>query len=294
MKSIYFSNKTSSYSFLSPSQILKTITCVASHSFVKISPSFSQYLGLKILCNPFSKRDYKFDTNLTPRSHSIRYGDQGDIKAYHFEGGEKTVVLSHGWSDNSSTFSDLINFLVESGYSVWTFDHVGHGKSLGSTAHLFAFINGLKSVLSYIEENGHKIEALIGHSMGAVALMNLDKSYLETRKTVFIATPMNFFEIMFERITKAGLSSTFLTNLLEGVSKRHNTNWQNLKPYNQLNKHGQNTIFIHDEKDRYAPFYHVKVAQEYTNFNLISTSGLGHARILRSEEIKGIIREHLY
>lgn len=290
MKSIYFSNKSTANN---AHKLLLSASHLTTSAMVKVAPGIGKFIGLKVLCNPFSKRNYKFKTDIAPEVIDIDNID-GNIRAYHFKGGEKTVLLSHGWSDNSSAFSDLIQFLLDENYSVWTFDHIGHGESHGKTAHLFGFINGLRSVINYIEnERNIKLDSLIGHSMGAVAIMNLEKDFLNKRKTVFIATPVNFFEIMFQRIGKAGFSNYFLKNLLEKVSEQYDSDWKLLRPYNQLPKLDDNTIFIHDMKDRYAPHYDIEVARESTNFNLISTSGLGHARILRSNEIMEIIQEHL-
>jgi esterase/lipase len=290
MKSIYFSNQNKTHH---TRNILTKASHFTTSAMVKVAPGVGKFIGLKVLCNPFSKRNYNFKTQATPEVFDIESQD-GNVRAYYFKGGNKNILLSHGWSDNSSAFSDMIQFLLDEGHSVWTFDHIGHGESHGSTAHLFAFINGLNAVINFIEEQkGLYIDSLIGHSMGAVAIMNLDKEYINNRKTIFIATPVNFFEIMFQRIGKAGFSDCFLHNLLDKVSKQYDGDWKRLRPYNQLPKLNENTIFVHDLKDKYAPHYDIEVAKESTNFNLISTSGLGHARILRSKEIKEIIQGHL-
>lgn len=293
MKSVYFSNSKNQNQIIQyAAQTLRAASQLTTTGFSKLIPQASHYIGLKLLCNPFSKRDYEMKVDNRIHSQEIQDPD-GKIQAYRFGEGKKTILLSHGWSDNSSTFTELIRFLVDLDYSVWSFDHIGHGKSEGSTAHLFAFINGLNSVIKHIEESGDEIEAIIGHSMGAVALMNLEKDFLDKKKTFFIATPVNFFDIMFQRINRAGFSDYFLHNLLGSVSKKYNGDWKRLRPYQQLTKLSDNSVFIHDEKDRYAPYHDIKVAQESVKFNLISTSGLGHARILKSKEMMQILREHL-
>ncbi|OIQ17057.1 MAG: hypothetical protein BM556_12640 [Bacteriovorax sp. MedPE-SWde] len=285
MKAIYFKENNTN-----PMMKMSHLT---TSTVATLFPFISNYIGLKVLCNPFSKRTYSFDTKLAPETFNID-SQYGPIKLYNFKGTGETVLLTHGWSDNSSSFSELINELIEQGLNVWTFDHIGHGQSQGSTAHLFAFINGLKKVRDFIQNTQQqRIDHLIGHSMGSVAIMNLEKDFLNERKTIFISTPVKFFEIMFAKIASAGFSHIFLKTLLENVSKKNNGDWQRLRPYHQFPKLNANSLFIHDVKDKYAPFYDIQVAQESSKFNLISTSGLGHVRILKSDELKKIIMEHL-
>jgi len=287
MKSIYFTNQSPA-----KNKVLK-VTKFSSELFTKSFPGFSGFMAKKILCNPFSKRNYSFKTNITPVTHELSTMD-GHIKLYEFKGGNKHIVLTHGWADNSFSFSKMIDNLTSQGHTVWAFDHIGHGHSYGNTTHLFSFMNGIKAVIHFIESvNNHNIDTFVGHSMGAVALINLDKEYLKTKKSVFISTPIQFFEIMFEKIGTVGLSENFLTNLLETISKTYKINWKDLIPLPQLAMLEESSLFIHDEKDRYAPHEDIKNALSEYDVRLMSTSGLGHGRILKSEDTFKIINEHI-
>ncbi|WP_440056617.1 alpha/beta hydrolase (plasmid) [Pseudoalteromonas sp. T1lg65] len=204
----------------------------------------------------------------------------GRVHINVFGVGKKTVILSHGWSDNSSCFDALIPELVSSGYCVVAIDHVGHGLSAGKRAHLLAFVEALDVLIERLEHERHDIVALIGHSMGAVAIMNLPDYRLMGRRLVNIATPVQFFELMFSRVKQSGISELMLKQVLERITAKYNTKWPALDTrFGQaISKFKPN--FIHDEQDKFAPFADVQLLVEQHSTPLFSTSGLGHRRIL--------------
>lgn len=295
MKTIYFSNSKKS----DTSKLLQ-FSLNATDFLAKNFPRSTEFLGHKLLFNPYSKRKYQLDKRANIEEFSVN-SPEGKIKLYRYENKQRTlkglnrhILLSHGWSDTSRSFNELAYGLSEQGHTVWCFDHIGHGHSSGNKAHLFAFISGMNEVIKFIEQEKNQwISTIIGHSMGAVALLNLDEEILKSKKVVFISTPFEFFELMGKRISGAGISTKFVEHLLEKYSAKYNKQWQSLSPINNIEKLGKNALFIHDTKDRYAPAKVVQdICQEY-NLNLISTSGLGHVRILRSKQIKENIISYL-
>jgi pimeloyl-ACP methyl ester carboxylesterase len=209
----------------------------------------------------------------------------GIVHVNLFGSGNRVIIVSHGWGDTSNSFQDMIVSLTNQGYLVAAFDHIGHGKSSGSKSHLLSFIETLELLTEQFHEDRIEVSAIIGHSMGAIATLNLPNHLLKDKKIILISSPINFFELMFEKVVQAGISRKFLTRVLESISLRHGKTWQQLNTENNRDKLGLHVTFIHDRQDRYAPFEDVSYFLQSEKTTLIETQGLGHRRILSDTNV---------
>lgn len=245
----------------------------------KMAPNFSAKLGGQLLLKPHGKRHYQFQLVL-PHSDIQLETSMGDAHVHIFGHGSKLAIVNHGWADNSLSFQHLIESLLEQGYRVAAIDHLGHGKSTGKHAHLLIFIEALQNLLAYFDKQNQQVDLLIGHSMGALAMLNLPQDELAKRKAVFISTPLKLFELMFETVERLGISSKLLINVLEKICQTYQTTWPELSGEKHMNKLAEHHYFIHDKNDRYAPFSDVEAFIATSKAKLITTENLGHRRIL--------------
>src|SRR6185369_2187008 len=93
-----------------------------------------------------------------------RNGDRAQV--YDWGTGERTAIIVHGWSSHAARFAPLARALVARGWRVLAFDAPGHGVSPGRVSSLPQFIAALDAI---IEKLG-PVHALIGHSLGALAI----------------------------------------------------------------------------------------------------------------------------
>lgn len=245
----------------------------------QLLPSFSAFIGKKLLMKPYGKRHYSLiavqpsqELNLTTslgQAHINIYGQ-----------GKKVVIMSHGWADTSQSFELMISKLTSQGYLVAAIDHIGHGKSSGKNSHLLSFIETMELLLEHFEQERIHVAGIIGHSMGAIATLNLPQQTLENKKLILISSPIKFFELMFDKVEQFGISRKLLIRVLENIGQQYGRQWQHLHLDNHKIKLDLDVTFIHDEKDRYAPFHDVKHYLHGKETSLITTSGLGHTRIL--------------
>ena len=245
----------------------------------QLLPSFSAFIGKKLLMKPHGKRHYSLiavqpsqELNLTTslgQAHINIYGQ-----------GKEVVIMSHGWADTSQSFEQMISKLTSQGYLVAAIDHIGHGKSSGKNSHLLSFIETMELLLEHFEQERIPVAGIVGHSMGAIATLNLPKQTLENKKLILISSPIKFFELMFDKVEQFGISRKLLIRVLESVGQQYGRHWQHLHLDNHKIKLDLDVTFIHDEKDRYAPFHDVKHYLHGKETSLITTSGLGHTRIL--------------
>src|SRR5271168_67559 len=75
------------------------------------------------------------------------------------------VLIVHGWESRASHFGVMIKALAEAGRCVIAFDGPAHGDSEGTQANVVVFA---KTLLKMKDKLG-KLDAVVGHSMGAAA-----------------------------------------------------------------------------------------------------------------------------
>ncbi len=257
-----------------------------------LTPRFSSFLGENVLMKPYGRRRYNFK-DLVPNKELNLQTSMGNVHVNLFGHGNKVIIVSHGWGDNSRSFQEMILALTAQGYAVAAIDHIGHGKSSGSKSHLLSFIESLELLIEQFNEERIPVSAIIAHSMAAIATLNLPKYLLENKKIILISSPVNFFELMFEKVEQVGISRKFLTVVLNKISHKYGTTWQQLSTENNQNKLALDITFIHDQDDKYAPFSDVERFLHKQKTKLIETQGLGHTRILSDTSVINNINQVL-
>jgi len=90
----------------------------------------------------------------------------------HLRGGRAAVVIVHGYGEHSGRHISLAEKLAGEGYSVYTFDHRGHGKSEGLRAFVPRFSQLVSDLSAYLTEVRRRESRifLLGQSMGGCVL----------------------------------------------------------------------------------------------------------------------------
>ena len=283
MKALYFNIKEAP-------RAIKAFVGPATTIAAKLAPRMFAKLCFKVFMNPRGIRDYVF-RKINPESFDID-SRQGKIRVYKVPGGEKHILLTHGWADTSKSLETLMIHLKNEDYTVWCFDHSGHGKSEGNVSNLFAFADGMSEVIKHIEED-HKLYALISHSMGGAGIINQDKEFLESKKIVFISSPVMIFEEMFVTFARIGISGEVLTQVLEYISDIYQKGWEELKPMKHKDKLHEQCFFIHDKEDKQCKYENILKLIEGVDVFLKITEGLGYCRVLKEELVLSSVSSFL-
>lgn len=115
-------------------------------------------------------------------------------------GCDKVVVISHGFTESTLEYSELIWYFLRMGYGVFICDHMGHGKSyrlvqetwLTHTASFSEYIKDFHCLISkvVVPRSEGKTRYLFGHSMGgAIAILYLEQYHDIFQKAV-LCSPM--------------------------------------------------------------------------------------------------------
>lgn len=270
-----------------------TTVALAITGFIStVAPGFSAFVGKQILLRPHGKRHYNEGFAAPQRTLNLPTS-LGNAQVNLFGQGSQVIIISHGWADSSQSFNQMILSLTEQGYLVAAVDHIGHGKSTGAHSHLLSFIETMELLVGHFYEERLEVKGIIGHSMGAVATLNLPHHLLENKKIILISSPIKFFDLMFEKVEQVGISRKLLIRTLESIAKTYGKAWQQLSLKHQRSKLALDLTFIHDRNDRFAPFDDIEQFLQTEKNPLIATEGLGHTRILGDTGVIGQITQVL-
>jgi len=161
----------------------------------------------------------------------IRFSDIYFQRWLPEEGSRAVILLVHGLAEHCGRYMNLVNHFVPLGYSVYGFDHIGHGKSDGRRVFVNRFEDYTETLKIFYDlvhrENPDKPIILVGHSMGGqISALHLLEHQDDFRaavlsgplvKTTDNAPPMLIFmgKLLSALIPKAGL----LKLEAEGVSR---------------------------------------------------------------------------
>lgn len=113
-----------------------------------------------------------------------------------------TVFYLHGYTDHVGSSQALLQMLVESGYAVASFDHIGHGLSEGDRGCINGFkeyIYSLEDFLVHCDSSVPRTRYLMGHSMGGGVAMDYCFKHrtMHTFEKLILLAPLTRIEDLF-------------------------------------------------------------------------------------------------
>ncbi|WP_299215835.1 alpha/beta hydrolase [uncultured Aquimarina sp.] len=259
----------------------KLIVRIASNLFPNIITSFAY----NQLTNPQVRKLRENELNTLNKSakENFKFKDF-DIQLYTWKGGEKKILLIHGWEGQAGNFSDLIEKLLENGYTVHSFDGPSHGFSSKGRTSLFEF-----SELVGVLIKKYNIKLLVSHSFGGVATTYalFNNPDLRIEKYVLITTPDKFIERINDVSEMVGINDDVKNRLINRLEKETGINVETLNVSDFVKTiNVDKSLIIHDKNDKVIPIARSKnVHQNWTASEFKEIEGTGHFRILRTKEV---------
>ncbi len=259
----------------------KNLVQIASYLFPKIITSFAY----NQLTNPQVRKLRKNEINTLNKADKEKYRFKDfEIQLYTWKGGDKKVLLIHGWEGQAGNFSDLIRELLRNGYTVYAFDGPSHGFSSKGNTSLFEFIE-LVGVLI----RKYKVNLLVSHSFGGVATTYAlyDNRDLQIDKYVLITTPDKFTERIDDVSEMVGINENVKQQLIDRIEKETNVDVKTLNVSRIVKSiNVKKALIIHDKNDKVIPIHRSKnVHKNWPASEFKEVEGTGHFRILRTKEV---------
>ena len=207
-----------------------------------------------------------------------------DIEIYRMEAEGERVLLVHGWNGRAGQFHAIAQSCHDAGLDVTALDLPGHGRSDDRHTALPEFVDAISEVYAHHGPFDH----VIGHSIGAIAVLNGPRFGLKFKKIVTISIPATKVRSLFQSFTEMfGLSVEKYTDLLiERASKKYNADPNSFDPCIVSKDLDSEVLIIHCRDDEDAGVSEsIQLNTMVDGSELYIASGLGHRRILRDAEV---------
>lgn len=264
---------------------IPTIILITSQLIAFISPKLITLFVAKLFVTPtkhkIPKRELEMDRNCIQKLINIPAIDK-EVVLYNYGESDKKVLLVHGWSGRGTQLVKIADELVKSGYSTISFDAPAHGKSPGKTTIMVDFI---ASILEIDKQFG-PFEAAVGHSLGAMSVMNAVKKGLKVNRAVIIGSGDVVQDIIDDFVAKLKLKPSISTRLRLHFEKKFGEDMNNYSTYLAAKEIAIPVLVIHDKNDPDVPVTAgIHIHKYLKNGELVLTEGLGHRKILGNHAV---------
>jgi pimeloyl-ACP methyl ester carboxylesterase len=198
------------------------------------------------------------------------------------------VYLVHGWGGWGRQLEAFVGPLVERGHRVVTFDAPSHGASdPGPTGPGRSTILEFADALAAVVAANGPAHALVAHSLGATSAAFAMRGGLAVERTAFVAPmadPLPYTRTFAGRL---GFGERVRTRLVDRIERRVG---MPLSAFDVPAMAGQvptpPLLLVHDRQDAETGWSDsAAIARSWPHARLVTTSGLGHRRILRAPAV---------
>jgi pimeloyl-ACP methyl ester carboxylesterase len=259
--------------------------------FALVAPAAAQERALTRFLTPPRPRVEFAKTNVLTNLSSHRFCVKMTTALGGFEeatdlavtvwGRGPAVYLVHGWGGRSSQWSSFVEPLAQAGLTAVVFDAPGHGDSPARRTSIPHFTAALQAVVQSVGP----ARAVVGHSLGGVAGSLALHRGLRAERIALLgspADPTEFFAGFLERI---GFPSHLESAIWEKFETEYGFDSNELR-VRPPRVEPPRALVVHDRDDREVPYASAdRIVRVWPEATLVSTSGLGHQRILRDKTV---------
>jgi pimeloyl-ACP methyl ester carboxylesterase len=250
----------------------------------RVAPRLATRLAERIFVTPIPARQPLRELAWAEDAEKITIPSPlGGIPVWVWGDGPQTVLLVHGWSGRGLQLGAFVQPLVARGYRVITFDAPGHGEAPGRTSSMPAFATTLGS----IGRRFGPVSAVIAHSLGSTAaIYALAHHELSVDRMVTIAPSARLHAVRERFGEMTGFPPSVIENMREAFEDRLGFDWEASEPLRLAPAMAMPSMVVHDTKDRFIPHIEgAELANAWPDGRLVTTTGLGHHRILRDPKV---------
>ncbi|WP_114793312.1 alpha/beta hydrolase [Niabella yanshanensis] len=242
--------------------------------------------AFRIFCTPYFRMAYKGNQFENAERLSFKSGTINTVGYRWNKGGDKKLLIVHGFRSAAANFLHFVDPLIEKGYEIVAFDAPAHGLSEGKSLNAIEY----KDFIASLHQQFGPFDAFLCHSFGGLAVsMNLAELPENSNiKTVLIAPAANsrqLIEFFFKEmhIKDKLVKEHFYANIQRLSGK--NIEWFSIARC--AGSIQGPVLWIHDKDDAVTPVQDAFDIQQTqpTNFHFLFTSNLGHRRIYRDKEV---------
>jgi pimeloyl-ACP methyl ester carboxylesterase len=247
-----------------------------------VLPAAAASLAMALFRKPPRHRDTEEERQALARAERLPLSLDGRPLAAWRWGRGPTVLLVHGWGSRGSRLMSFVAPLTEAGYSVVAFDAPGHGASAGRLSSLPQFISAIQAVAREVGP----VAGIVAHSMGGAASTLAMARALHVGRAVFVAPaadPAGYSERFAEVL---GLDPGVLVRMKRSIELRFGQSWDDFDVLRAAATMTAPLLVFHDRDDRDVAWSEgCAIADAWPGAELVSTTGLGHRRIVHDPTV---------
>ncbi|MCW9013913.1 MAG: alpha/beta hydrolase [Gammaproteobacteria bacterium] len=193
------------------------------------------------------------------------------------------ILLVHGWSGNARQFSAFIVPLLKDNFQILALDAPAHGESSGKKTNALEIAEAIQQ----LENEKGPFYAVITHSFGMMCAFRAIQSGVNFNRLIAISPPSNGLGLLQKFGDTFSLKEPALATMRKQIERHFNKQvWQLLDLESPSNSIELPALIIHDKDDYDVPCDEGKaLASNWSNAQIHITQGLGHRRILRTEQV---------
>jgi pimeloyl-ACP methyl ester carboxylesterase len=204
------------------------------------------------------------------------------LRYWVWPGEGPSVYLLHGWGGAATQLTSFVPQLRARVFSVVAIDAPAHGESGGARSTLLHFSRALRAIAGR-EGAPH---AVVAHSLGGAATAHAIREGLPVGRAVFIGTPADIGVYFRDFLAAIGVPRRRHDAIVAALEERFRFSWEELGLQNIGPAMTTPLLVVHDHGDEEIPWKDgALIARSWPGAVLVSTSGLGHRRILRDPEV---------
>jgi pimeloyl-ACP methyl ester carboxylesterase len=252
----------------------------------RVSPDALANKAYQRLSHPQQHKLRDFEQHVLKEARkSTRKFKAFDIAEYKWGYGPKQALFVHGWEGQSGNFAALIPVLVDAGYTVNAFDAPSHGASTKAETSLFDYS---ELVSQFLGER--RYDLFISHSFGAVPLtlaLSEQKEY-PVNRLLLVTSPNSFRDRVQQIADQMGVTSRTTDRVIQRFRAETKKDPDQLSVAQFCTKlQPVRALVVHGGEDRVLKMeWSRAVAEALPNGEFKVLDGLGHYRILWSEELQ--------
>jgi len=192
------------------------------------------------------------------------------------------VLLAHGWGGYAAQLRGFVFPLLTAGYRVIAYDQPAHGVSEGRLTGLPDFADAMTEIAWHHGE----VRAIVAHSLGAAAAALAVARGLRVESVVAVSPPSDLVGYSRRFARWHWMPEAARRAMQTAIEERYGVRWDEIDLARLAPRLGARALVIHDRDDRMVPWTQgASFAHRWPGARLLSTDGLGHRRILGSEDV---------
>ena len=250
----------------------------------RISPALAGRLAARLFCRPRRHRRPDRERALIARGTPVPLPNGLSATAW---GAGPVVLLVHGWEGRGAQLGAFVDPFVAAGHRVVALDGPAHGDSTGDSVTGPEFARALEAT----REAVGPLAAVVAHSFGGFISLLAAARGLTMDRLVVIGSPSSVPEVLREFQEQIALPERAMPSMVHALERRTGEAVANFDVSTFVGHIDAPLLIVHDTDDVEVPYVNGTRLSELFGARLLTTSGLGHRRILFAPDVVDAVVE---